>query len=549
MKNFVRVICLLLVCVFCLLAVVSCNGKKRKRGNYNVEVKVDENGVRWAKDEWGKWREYDNLSEDLDYNGDTLTVYYWTGSDSVSPEFVVEEMQDDERLASIYKRNEAVQDRLNVELNFIGEPGDSDSIEPFVKKVENAKSAGTHDYDIIAAYSRTQGALLTQGFIQNLSAIENNHIEITKPWWPPRINDNLDIGGNLYYVSGDISMTAIDNLHCVYFNKELVDAKYGAEAKTYFQNNDHKYTDATDSRGKSTDTATYMLYEMAYKGGDERGGWTIDDLIKYSSNCYVDKKKDGVSADDTYGLASVTYCMTALYGGSNLKMIEQDVNSTLKISDDWTSVRTNRLIQKLYPLLSSNDYHTRGMTNAEDYYGPFKTGTTLFTVYYLRMATDHLLGNESVKEYGILPIPKYDENQLNYYTVIGNEFSIFSIFTDCDDRGDRQATLSMMTAVLECWASQAFRQTTPVVFELNMQLKSSPTQAETDMCELIRANIRFDMGRILDSALGGKVGKDTINMDSLMADCARSGQSWATVTDTYMDKMQVNLKSFVAKLG
>lgn len=549
MKNFVRVICLLLVCVFCLLAVVSCGGKKRKRGNYNVEIKVDENGVRWAKDEWGKWREYDNLSEELDYEGDTVTVYYWTGTSSVSPEFVQEEMVDDDRLASIYKRNEAIQDRLNIELNMIGEFGDSSAIESFVKKVEEAKTAQTHDYDIIAAYSRTQGALLTQGFIQNLSAIEDSHIEITKPWWPPRINDNLDIGGSLYYVSGDMAMTAIDNLHCVYFNKDLVDAKYEAEAKAFFQTNQHKYTDATDSRGKSTDTATYMLYELAYKGGDEKGGWTLDDLIKYSSGQYKDKTGNGISSDDTYGLVSIGYCLTALYGGANLRMIESDDTNVLKISDDWTSNRTNRLITKLNPLLSSNSYYTNEKDNDKFYAQPFINGTALFAVYYLRMATDYLVGNESVKEYGILPIPKYDQQQLNYYTVIGNEFSIFSIFTDCDERGDRQATLSMLTAVLECWASEAFRQTTPVVFELNMQLKSSPTQAETDMCELIRANIQFDMGRILDSALGGKVGKDTINMDSMAVDCALRGTSWVTITGQYMEKMQTNLKDFVRKLG
>lgn len=549
MKNFVRVICLLLVCVFCLLAVVSCGDKKRRKGTYDVEVKTDENGVRWAKDEWGKWREYDNLSEDLDYDGDTVTVYYWTGS-VVSPEFVQEEMVDDDRLASIYKRNEAVQDRLNIEFNMIGEPGDSDSVKSYVKKVEDAMTAQTHDYDIIAAYSRAQGSLLTQGYVQNLSAIEDNKLELSKPWWPPRINDNLKIGGtpgdhstgSIYYVSGDMSMTAIDNLHCVYFNKTLVNAKYEAEAKEYFQKNGHKYTDATDSRGRSTDNASYMLYELAYKGGDEKGGWTIDHLIKYASNCYYDKTSNGVTVDDTYGLVSISYCLSAIYGGANLRMIEQDAQSVLKVSDDWASQRTSRLIQKLYPLLSSQSYHTSG-TTGKTYYVPFTQGNALFAVYYLRMATDYLIGNESVKEYGILPIPKYDENQLNYYTVIGNEFSIFSIFIDCDDRGDRQATLSMFTAVLECWASEAYRQTTPVVFELNMQLKSSPTQAETDMCELIRANIQFDMGRILGSALGG--GDGSVSMDSQFANCAYQGSSWTTVTGQYMDRIKANLKDFV----
>ena len=542
MKNFVRVICLLLVCVFCLLAVVACDGKKKKKGKYEVEVKTDADGVRWAKDEWGTWRVYDDLSDELYYDDETISIYYWTGSSVVAPEFVQTEEVDDDRLSSIYKRNKAIEARLGVTLQFTGEFGDSTAMESYMKKVDQAYTSGTNDFDIIAAYSRTQGALLTQGYVQNLSKIETNHIDISKPWWPPRINDNLQIAGDLYYVSGDMSMTAIDNLHCVYFNKELVDAKYDVEAKAYFDANGHEYTDATDQKGRATDTATYWLYEKAYSGT-----WTIDDLIYFSSDCYEDATDNGKTVDDMYGLVSIDYCMSALYGGSNLRMIEQDENAVLKISDDWTSNRTTRLIAKLETLMRSDSYHTHN-TTGKTYYQPFLNGNALFAVYYLRMATDYLLSSDAVTEYGILPIPKYDTAQKNYYTVIGNEFSIFSIFIDCADRGDEQGTLSMLTAVLECWASEAYRKTTPVVFELNMQLKSSPTQAETDMCEIIRANIMFDMGRILDSALGGKAGKDTINMDSIMARAALDGTPWTTATGKYMDKMTTNLKDFVKKL-
>ncbi|MBQ3064421.1 MAG: hypothetical protein IJC99_06450 [Clostridia bacterium] len=547
MKNFVRVICLLLVCVFCLTAIIACNGKKRKRGTLDREFQ-EIDGVLYAKDEWGTWREYDSLPDDMDYDGDTVKVLYWTGSESVSPEFVQEELVDDDRLASIYKRNEAVQDRMNIELYMVAEPGDTDSMETFVKRVEDAKKAGTNEYDIVAAYSRSQGALLTKGLIQNLNAIEDSHLDLSKPWWPPRINDNLEIGkgdnAKLYYVSGDMAMTAIDNLHCVYFNKDLVDQKYAQKAKDYFANTTrHAKIDAENS------TATYMLYDMAYKGGEGKGGWTIDDLIELSSNAYLDKNSSGVvDMADQFGLCSIGYCMAALYGGSNLRMVEQDVNSTLKVSDDWTSNRTVELINKLTPLMRSNSYCDNDKIGGTFYAMPFINGNALFTVYYLRMAVDYLIGNPAIEDYGILPIPKYNDAQLNYYTVIGNEFSIFSIFIDCDDRGDRQGALSMLTAVLECWASEAFRQTTPVVFEMNMQLKSSPTQAETDMCELIRANIQFDMGRIMDTALSGGSIQNTINMDSLMASAARNGTSWTTVTKANLDLMKGHLADFVSGL-
>ncbi|MBE6605347.1 MAG: hypothetical protein E7639_06580 [Ruminococcaceae bacterium] len=155
--------------------------------------------------------------------------------------------------------------------------------------------------------------------------------------------------------------------------------------------------------------------------------------------------------------------------------------------------------------------------------------------------------NGKVENYGILPIPKYDTAQKNYYTVIGNEFSIYSVFRGRSDRGDAAATDSMLTAVLECWASEAFRKTTPVIFELNMKLKSSPTQCEADMCEIIRQSIEFDMGRIFGTQLSGKV-DEVIQMDQLAMFAANEGTSWATVTDANLERMTTNLAKFVEGL-
>lgn len=554
MKNFVRVICLILACLFCLLTVVACSGNNnRKKSSSTVEIEIID-GVRWAKDEWGTYREYDDLPDDLDYD-EAISVLYWTGTESVKAEFVQTEEVDDSRLSSIYKRNEAIQDRLGVTLNFTAESGYSSTMDSFVARVDRAEEADTNDFDIIAAYSRAQGAMLLAGLIKNLSAIENNYISAkgigdrtdSKPWWPANLAGNLAIKNNLYYVSGDISMTAIDNLHCVYFNKELVDAKYQFRADDYFATNDHVRTVDEDGNALE-DSATNWLYEIAYAGD-----WTLDELIALSSGAgtdestYRDSTGDGVSRDDTYGLCSIYYCMAALYGGSNLRMIEQDENTVLKVSGDWNSLKTTTLVARLNTLLASNNYHTSQKTGAA-YYQPFLNGKCYFSLYYLRMAEDFLLNNDNVEEYGILPVPKYDLNQRNYYTVVGNEFSIFSIFIECDKRGDVAATDSMLTAVLECWASEAFRKTTPVVFEMNMKLKSSPTQAEADMCEIIRASTMFDMGRILDSALGGEVANNTINMDSLMANAALDNTSWSTITGEYSERMNTNLAAFVTKL-
>ena len=67
MKTFVRVLALLLVCLTCLPLIVACNGDDDGSGEA-VTIYIDENGVRWAEDEWGYLRQYDDLPLDLDYN-------------------------------------------------------------------------------------------------------------------------------------------------------------------------------------------------------------------------------------------------------------------------------------------------------------------------------------------------------------------------------------------------------------------------------------------------------------------------------------------------
>ena len=162
---------------------------------------------------------------------------------------------------------------------------------------------------------------------------------------------------------------------------------------------------------------------------------------------------------------------------------------------------------------------------------------------YLELAEDRLIGSDTVAHYGILPCPKYDETQPSYYSVIGNAFTIYTVFSDFDQRGDKEQTLSMFTAILECWASEGYRKTTPIVFELNMQLKYSETQDETDMCEYVRAGIAFDLGRILDAALAN------VSMDGSVISAAESNADWTSTYSAHYESAQNNLAEFIKALN
>jgi hypothetical protein len=98
----------------------------------------------------------------------------------------------------------------------------------------------------------------------------------------------------------------------------------------------------------------------------------------------------------------------------------------------------------------------------------------------------------------------------------------------------------MMTAVVECWASECYRLVTPQIFEVNMQLKYAETQCETDMFEIVRSSVVFDLGRIFGPELYG--------MDDMPSEAAKAGTSWVSTYASYKNPLAKKLDAIVASL-
>jgi hypothetical protein len=58
-------------------------------------------------------------------------------------------------------------------------------------------------------------------------------------------------------------------------------------------------------------------------------------------------------------------------------------------------------------------------------------------------------------------------------------------------------------AVLECMASEAYRNVTPALFETAFKYQYSNSQLDADMFEIVRDNVVFDICRPFFDSLGG----------------------------------------------
>ncbi len=428
----------------------------------------------------------DNLPADLDYKNAKVNVLYWL--DVERPEFEVEKITGDIVGDAIYNRNLAIEDRLGVDLVFVGENGNNSNRAGFVNKVATSFKAGDRSYDLIATYSRSAGMLAIQGYLADLYAIEDSYIDESMPWWPESIVSTMGIGESLYYISGDASTNTLHFMYTIYYNKDLI------------------------TNLELTDPTEHVLNHT----------WTLDTLIEMTSNTYTDLDADGrVSEGDFYGFTTIYYGCDAFYTGSNLKLIERtEDDDLLKISDDYFSEKTINLVDKLGAWLTKGDCYVSRSGAAVSFAVPFVNGNALFCQNRVYLADNmHSSGLNAVEwKYGLVPTPLHDESQEDYITVIGNPFTLYGIMTDCTYQ-------SMVTAVIECWGSEAYRRTTPALFETNMKYKYSQEEISAKMFDILRTTSSFDQGRIFSN--------DMSYMSELPSKAMTDGGSWATMMKSY----------------
>ncbi len=436
----------------------------------------------------------DSLPDGLNFATD-VNVLYW--SETRRAEFNAEingEITND----AVYTRNLHMEERLGIKLKWIGQPGDNDHKAEFIKVVQASYTAGDRLYDIIATYSRTAGMLAVDGYLADINAIDNSYIDFTKPWWPENMLETVTIGKSVYFITGDAATSVLHYMTAIFYNKALFDS-----------------------------------YNIQYPSVDVKNNtWTLERLKTISSGYYIDLDNSGKQSDgDFYGFSTIYYNADAFYTGSNLRLVEHDSENLLKISDDYFSEKANNLVDKLSPWLTSDTCYVSKYGAALNYYIPFANGNALMCqlrAFMIDPEGPASLTNASW-EYGIVPNPKYDENQEHYLTIIGNPFTIFGIMNNIGSE-----RLEMCTAVLECWGSEAYRNTTPAVFEICMKLKYSATETESEMYDIVRQSVDFDLGRIFAG--------DLSNMSELPSKAMTSGTSWASNSKIYKKTLSSQLK-------
>ena len=118
--------------------------------------------------------------------------------------------------------------------------------------------------------------------------------------------------------------------------------------------------------------------------------------------------------------------------------------------------------------------------NAGNLYRPiFEAGNALICAEYLG---DSALMRDYNFDFGILPLPKYDNTQKNYHTSSQDSFSVFCVPATV-------ANLDMVGAVTESMAAYTYNNVTPVLYELALKTKYTRDNESAEMIDIIKNSI------------------------------------------------------------
>jgi len=455
MKKLVSLLLALLLSAGVLL---SCSEVKEENAPQNGPASADdlsEPAPGETETEFSRANYPDSLPE-LDFGGADVIVHS-RGDDSPT-EVVSEEMTGEAVNDAIYERNTLVGEKLNVKIGVhVGEGWER--YDASVNAIRSSIMAADGAFDIIAGWSARIPSLSLEGLFLNLN--EMNYLDFDAMWWNQSVVTDLQVAGQLHFLTGDIARSMLSAMYAYAFNQRVAE-----------------------------DNGVEDLYAVV-----KEHRWTIDYVNGLTSQIYSDLDGNGTAGDeDYYGL--VTNCgndADAYMQATRISMLSRDEEGYPVLDVD--EERLASAVEKVYALLWENPgVHQQSGGNV--WYtniNSFVEDKALFATSVISGFINNLADMES--DYGLLPYPLYDENQAAYGTRVQDAVSLWSIPIDAKNP-------DMSAATMEALAAQSWRTVTPAYFDVALKYRYSRDVQTAEMVDLIKDSIYINFECLYNESIG-----------------------------------------------
>ena len=393
---------------------------------------------------------------DMKFNGEQFIILSAQDEASDFTDHYIdnEELSGEPINDAVYKRNQLVEEKYNVEIVRRSEG---------VGYARTAAQSGTVDFHVVYDWGFRLVPAVMDGIFYDLNQLDPELVNLEQSYWAPTSHDDLTVADKLLIFTCDISMNRIGWSSFLAFNKNLMDRFNLEYPYIYVKENTwtyDKYLEIVknayeDSNGDS------MMNENDVYGSNGVG---LNDVVNSSGWKGYKKNEDG-----SYELDFQIEKLTLIYNEYSRKFL----GDTFTNEDcDWLKIVDASAFTSPY----------RAMRFA--FFGQDHVMITTFTMD----ETQDLARMDS--KYGVVPMPKYQANQSEYYHYIDTCAPMFAIMKQADDQ--------ITAVILEYMNYQSQKTLLPAFFEQTIKTKrmSDPEGRDEEMLDIIRDSVHYNFGSI-----------------------------------------------------
>ena len=385
-----------------------------------------------------KFRILAKLSDTVDHHWDAKDIY-------------AEEENGDIINDAVYKRNTFICEKYNIQIV-------KTENETPTNLASKAVKAGSDEYDVMFAGLGDTVGVAQSGYLINLKSVP--YIDLPKPWYDQNANSQLSVGGKLYMTFCDFTILDKDATWVYLFNKKLIQD---------------------------------LGLEDPYKLVND-GKWTIDKLTEMSKTAAKDLDGDGVMTwKDQFGWQGESGNMYMGIVACGVEMVvknNEDIPEYVGLGERGMTAFTKLLVLFGDKNISLRVDDVTGFTGniwTDVMDASFMEGRILFVNAGMNRVT---LFRSMDTDFGIIPSPKLDEAQPQYYSSLtrwsATPLTVLATTPDLEKVG----------IIMDALCAESLYTLIPAYYDITLKTKFARDNESAEMLDLIFSTRRFDLGQI-----------------------------------------------------
>ena len=388
---------------------------------------------------------------ELNFDG---TVFRTIVQDSTLYDIYAAEETGDMLNDAIYYRTRDIEERFNIVIA----PAEELAFRELSTKILKSIRAQADEYDMILGQMEQTGKDAQSGIFRNWYDIP--YVDFTKPWWPKSVaRDAATVNGKMFVTVSDLCVSYAEQTWGIVFDKD-----------------------------KAQDYGVDGVYDLV-----RDGKWTIDKLTELADTVYTDVNGDGAKdANDYYGYVTADngcLILSYFYGFDQRLAIVEDGRVNMVLNTE----KSASICDKIYRLTTAQGTYKPADASNAGIYNVFVNGNALFCPLELQYVYRQLRDYEH--SYGVVPLPKWDEAQSEYYSVCDAGANVMVVPVTAQN-------IEMIGAVVEALSAYSWRSVMPTYCDIVLNRKSARDPESAEMMELILDSRVIDFAYLYDGWTG-----------------------------------------------